>query len=191
MKMRSVTMAAWLAFSTGVAGCFGPEHKVTVDVGGGGVKTASTHWDTGDADWDYDLHTVTGLMRGPTPRGTAFAPQPAGHPVVVSALGHIGIGHEHGGASLVEYLGGIRLTNEEQFKYPIYGEFLMGWVHYNGFGESDFTIRPSAGIKFPLQNKKYRVFVQGGLPFVFFGFYHERGLEWRAGLEIPIEKKTP
>ena len=180
-----------LLFAVGVTACADETHRIKIDAGGGGSKYASTHFDTGSAELDATLYDWTGFMRGPDAGAARVTRQQTGHPLAVSAIGRFGIGHEHGGSSLVEYVGGIRLTNEKQFKYPIYGEFLAGWIHYNGFGESDFTIRPSAGIKFPLSNQKYHVYVQGGLPFVYFGFYHERGLEWQAGLEIPLQKKTP
>ena len=191
MKTSPLKATLSVLFTLALIGCSDTTHRIKIDTGGGGAKFASTHWDTGDAEWDQGLYELTGFSHGPDAGRAGIARQQTTHPLMLSALGRFGIGHEHGGSSVVEYLGGIRLTNEKQFKYPIYGEFLAGWLHYSGFGESDFTIRPSAGIKFPLSNPKYHVYVQAGLPFIYFGFYHERGLEWQAGLEIPIEKKTP
>ena len=187
-----IARCLWVAVLCLLAGSLGAcsEKKKNVNVGGGGAKVQSSHWDTGSVALDWWLSELLGNARKPV-SGLPQAAAPAvRHPIDVHGVAGVGFGHEWGGSGIMEFLGGVRLVNESQFKYPIYGEVLAGWIHYSGF-ETVFTLRPSAGVYIPLKNTKYRLFVQGGLPFVFFDFFHEHGVEWRAGLSIPITPKKP
>ena len=162
------------------------KQKKNVSAGGGGGKAQSTHWDEADAL----IECILGDLFGTTKPAPNFGRQAARHPLSLSSVARVSFGHEWNGGGILEFMGGARLTNREQFKYPIYGEVQAGWIHYSGF-ETDFTIRPAAGIQFPLKNNKYQFYVQGGLPIIFFGFFREHGVEWRAGITVPLPTKTP
>ncbi len=112
----------------------------------------------------------------------------------VVLVGRVTFGREHnGGTSVTQFLGGVQLVDSKRFKYPLYIEMTAGIMHFPGGdlfpGESDFVFHPAVGLKFPLNGKSFKPYVQVGLSLVSFGDgFHETGKEIAGGIIMPIGK---
>ena len=100
-------------------------------------------------------------------------------------VGDFGVNHASGGTA--EFvLGGVRIGFKGNSKAKLYAQVTGGLSHFPA--ASQFAIDFGAGVKLPMQGKKFGLFAQVDFPVVFFSGDTETGFRFNVGLDIPIGK---
>jgi hypothetical protein len=87
------------------------------------------------------------------------------------------------GVNELSLLGGGRVTSFSKPRLPIFGQALAGITR--GYGESDLTIQPGAGVIMPLEGKRYGVTLHVDFPLTFYTGGHDTGFVLAAAISFP------
>jgi len=127
-------------------------------------------------------------FRGPWGRRVTPNPTIAGQvrDLTWSWTGEIRIGHEWGGGSVFEVLGGLRASNDTLLKWPCFADLKVGIIHFPG--QNRPIIHPSVGFEFPNAGRNFNWWASVGAPIVFFNGVNEIGLEGGIGLSFGMKR---
>lgn len=151
-----------------------------------GTKVSSSHEDEFDASIGWAFYGAGHLNLKPAILGAPRPPRGA-NGRVISAVVAFRIGHEWGDGVIVEGLAGLRATNQNRFKFPVFAEALVGVAHFTG--DTVPVVRPTVGIVFPKVWGTRGLYVKVGTPILIFSGNPEIGVEGGVGFTFPFMKK--
>jgi hypothetical protein len=99
-------------------------------------------------------------------------------------VAQVRVGHEVGGGFIAKFLAGVRLTNDQRWKWPVFAEVLAGAARFGGGGGAGM-IQPAVGLIFPRPGR-FSFFAQIGAPIHIFSGNTEIGVEGAGGIVFAL-----